>query len=160
MHLYVWREEKNNSHPNLNICIVVPVFCSKTCIRSKKRARKTTLQGVSGLLENLPWQYIRKWPAWECKYSYKDWCLYQKSHYFLTKPQDVLAQKEYKRKHDNIARLVHWKLLCNYGLNRRKKCYEHQLDGVYRKMKDVRYCGTWPSSVTILLRPEDLTLLF
>ena len=27
------------------------------------------------------------------------------------------------------------------------------------KTKDVRYCGIWPYSVTMLSRPEDLTLL-
>ena len=34
-----------------------------------------------------------------------------------------LAQKEYKRRHDNIARLVHWKLCCKYGIDRSEKWY-------------------------------------
>ena len=41
-----------------------------------------------------------------------------------------MAQKEYKRRHDNIARLVHWKLCCKYGLNKSEKWYEHRPDGV------------------------------
>ena len=38
---------------NLNICIVVPVFCNETYIKSKKRARKRTLRGFSGLIHLL-----------------------------------------------------------------------------------------------------------
>ena len=34
-----------------------------------------------------------------------------------------LAQKEYKRRHDNIARLVHSKLCCKYGIDRSEKWY-------------------------------------
>ena len=41
-----------------------------------------------------------------------------------------LAQKEYNKRHDNIARLVHWKLCCKNGLNRSEKWYEHQPNGV------------------------------
>ena len=43
-----------------------------------------------------------------------------------------LAQKEYKRRHDNIARLrlVHWKLCCKYGIDRSEKWYEHQPERV------------------------------
>ena len=41
-----------------------------------------------------------------------------------------LAQTEYKRRHDNIARLVHWKLCCKYGIDRSEKWYEHQPERV------------------------------
>ena len=41
-----------------------------------------------------------------------------------------LAQKEYKRRHDNIARLIHWTLCCKYDLSRSEKWYDHQPDGV------------------------------
>ena len=41
-----------------------------------------------------------------------------------------LAQKEYKRRHDNVARIVHWKLCGLYQLERAGKCYEHQPNGV------------------------------
>ena len=42
----------------------------------------------------------------------------------------VLAQKEYKRRHDNIARIVHWMLCGRYDLRRIDKWYEHHPDGV------------------------------
>ena len=31
---------------------------------------------------------------------------------------EKLAQKEYKRRHDNVARIVHWKLCWKYNLKR------------------------------------------
>ena len=41
----------------------------------------------------------------------------------------VLAQKEYKRRHDNIARIVHWKLCGIYNIGRVDKWYDHHPDG-------------------------------
>ena len=38
---------------------------------------------------------------------------------------EKLAQKEYKRRHDNVARIVHWKLCGQYNLKRSEKCNEH-----------------------------------
>ena len=32
-----------------------------------------------------------------------------------------LAQREYKRRHDNIAKFIHWMLCEKYGLNRTEK---------------------------------------
>ena len=46
-----------------------------------------------------------------------------------------LAEKEYKRRHDNIARLVHWKLCRKYGIDRSEKWYEHQPERVCGKRK-------------------------
>ena len=40
-----------------------------------------------------------------------------------------LAQREYKRRHDNIAKLKHWKLCERYGFERKEKWYEHCPDG-------------------------------
>jgi hypothetical protein len=37
-----------------------------------------------------------------------------------------LAQKEYKRRHDNVASIVHWKLCGLYQLEKAEKWYEHQ----------------------------------
>ena len=37
----------------------------------------------------------------------------------------MLAQKEYKRRHDNVARIVHWKLYGKYNLKKSEKWYEH-----------------------------------
>ena len=41
-----------------------------------------------------------------------------------------LAQREYKRRHDNIAKLVHWKLCEKYNLEKHEKWYEHVPEGV------------------------------
>ena len=41
-----------------------------------------------------------------------------------------LAQKEYRRRHDNVARIVHWKLCGLYQLEQAEKWYEHQPNGV------------------------------
>ena len=43
---------------------------------------------------------------------------------------EKLAQKEYKRRHDNVARIVHWKLCGKYNLKRSEKWYEHAPKGV------------------------------
>ena len=47
----------------------------------------------------------------------------------------MLAQKKYKKRHDNIARLVHWKLCCKYDMSRGEKWYEHQPEGVMENEK-------------------------
>ena len=47
----------------------------------------------------------------------------------------MLAQKEYKRRDDNIARLVHRKLSCKYDMSRGEKWYEHQTEGVVENEK-------------------------
>ena len=36
-----------------------------------------------------------------------------------------LAPKDYKRKHDNVARTIHWKLCGKYKLERNEKWCEH-----------------------------------
>ncbi|XP_077972208.1 uncharacterized protein LOC144427222 [Styela clava] len=36
-----------------------------------------------------------------------------------------LAQREYKYRHDNLARIVHWELCKLYGLNRENNWYDH-----------------------------------
>ena len=43
---------------------------------------------------------------------------------------EKVAQKEYKRRHDNVARIVHWKLCGKYNLKRSEKWYEHAPEGV------------------------------
>ena len=43
---------------------------------------------------------------------------------------EKLAQKEYKRRHDNVARIVRWKLCGKYNLKRSEKWYEHAPEGV------------------------------
>ena len=41
-----------------------------------------------------------------------------------------LAQREYKRRHDTVAKLVHWKLSEKHNLERKEKWYEHYPEGV------------------------------
>ena len=36
-----------------------------------------------------------------------------------------LAQKQYKRRHDNVARRVHWELCKKHGLENSDRWYEH-----------------------------------
>ena len=41
-----------------------------------------------------------------------------------------LAQREYKRRHDNVARYVHWQLCLKGGFERAAKWYEQKPEGV------------------------------
>ena len=41
-----------------------------------------------------------------------------------------LAQREYKRRHENVARIIHWKLCKLYELDRAEKLLEHQPSSV------------------------------
>ena len=43
---------------------------------------------------------------------------------------EKLAQKESKRRHDNVARIIHWKLYGKCNLKRSEKWYEHAPEGV------------------------------
>ena len=36
-----------------------------------------------------------------------------------------LAQHEYKRRHDTVAKLVHWKLCEKHNLDRKERWYKH-----------------------------------
>ena len=42
----------------------------------------------------------------------------------------ALAQKEYKKRHDDLSRIVHWKLCGKYNLKRSKIQYEHAPEDV------------------------------
>ena len=43
---------------------------------------------------------------------------------------EKLAQKDYKRRHDNVARIVQWNLRGKYNLKESEKWYEHAPEGV------------------------------
>ena len=43
---------------------------------------------------------------------------------------EILAQREYKRRHDNVAKIVHWTLCRRYGLERAAHWYDHDLKGM------------------------------
>ena len=52
-----------------------------------------------------------------------------------------LAQKEYKKRHDNVARAVHWDLPEKYGFERGEGWYDHVPDSVlenedYKMLQD------------------------
>ena len=42
----------------------------------------------------------------------------------------MLAQKEYKRRHDNLSRITQWNTCGKYKLKRAEKWYKHQPQGV------------------------------
>ena len=50
----------------------------------------------------------------------------------------VLAQKEYKKRHSNNARIVHWKHCGRYNLGRVDKWHEHHPDGAIES-KSVKF---------------------
>ena len=43
---------------------------------------------------------------------------------------EKLAQREYKQRHDNVAKVVHWKLCEKNHLEKKDKWYEHAPDSV------------------------------
>ena len=47
----------------------------------------------------------------------------------ITSGCEKLAQKEYKRRHDNVAKKVHWDICKKNGLKHSEKWYEHALEG-------------------------------
>ena len=42
----------------------------------------------------------------------------------------MLAQKEYKKRHDNVGRYIRWKICEKYGFQGAQQWYEHDPDGV------------------------------
>ena len=49
---------------------------------------------------------------------------------YIVSECEKLAQKERKRRHDNVARIAHWKLCGKYNLKRSEKWYEYAPEGV------------------------------
>ena len=52
-----------------------------------------------------------------------------KSVQHITSGCEKLAQKEYKRRHGNVAKKVHWDICKKNGLEHSEKSYEHALEG-------------------------------
>ena len=42
----------------------------------------------------------------------------------------MLAQKEYKKRHGNACRYIHWRICEKHSFQRAQQCYEHTPDGV------------------------------
>ena len=57
-----------------------------------------------------------------------------------------LAQTEYKKRHDNVARAVHWDLSAKYGFERSERCYDYVPDSV---LENENYRMLWDFSVRI-----------
>ena len=55
-----------------------------------------------------------------------------------------LAQKEYKKRHDNVARAIHWNLSGKYGFERNERWYDHIPDSV---LQNEDYKMLWDFSV-------------
>ena len=56
-------------------------------------------------------------------------CDKKKTIFRIVSEWEKLAQNEYKRRHDNVARVVHGKLCRKYNLKRSEKWYEHTPEG-------------------------------
>ena len=72
----------------------------------------------------------------------------------------MLAQREYKRRHDNVARYVHWRLCEKYKLDRTNKWYDHKPEGVienvdYKILSDIMI----PCDKKIEARKTDIVLV-
>ena len=52
-----------------------------------------------------------------------------------------LAQKEYKKRYDNLRKIVHWKLARKCNFEAGDKWYEHEQESVLERMKIIKSCG-------------------
>ena len=72
----------------------------------------------------------------------------------------MLAQKEYKKRHDNVCGYIHWKLCEKHDFHRAQQQYEHQSDGV---IKNAGYKIRWDFSIQfdtkIEARRPDIALI-
>ena len=71
-----------------------------------------------------------------------------------------LAQKEYKRRHDNLGKIVHWKLARRCNIEAGDKWYEHEPESVF---ENEDYKILWDFSIqtdhVIEARRPDLVLV-
>ena len=71
-----------------------------------------------------------------------------------------LAQKEYKRRHDNLGKIVHWKLARKYHFEAGDKWYEHEPESV---LENEDYRILWDFSIqtdhVIKVRRPDLVVV-
>ena len=71
-----------------------------------------------------------------------------------------LAQKEYKRRHDNLGKIVHWKLARKCNFEARDKWYEHEPESV---LENGDYKILWDFSIqtdhVIETRRPDLVVV-
>ena len=71
-----------------------------------------------------------------------------------------LVQKEYKRRHDNLGKIVHWKLARKCNFEAGDKCYEHEPESV---LENEDYKILWDFSIqtdhVIEARRPDLVVV-
>ena len=71
-----------------------------------------------------------------------------------------LAQKEYKRRHDNLGKIAHWKLARKYNFEAADKWYEHEPESV---LENEDYKILWVFSIqtdhVIEARRPDLVVV-
>lgn len=67
-----------------------------------------------------------------------------------------LAQAQYKHRHDNVARMIHWNIAHSYGLDVSSKWYENKPEGVieYAHVKLVWDFGIQTSAYIQARRPD------
>ena len=71
-----------------------------------------------------------------------------------------LAHKEYKRKHDNVARIIRWKLCGKYNLKRSAKCCEHAPEGAVENEEIKILCDVViPCDREIKARKSDIAVV-
>ena len=66
------------------------------------------------------------------------------SIYHIVSGCSKLAQKEYKRRHDNLGKIVHWKLARKCNFEARDKWYEHEPESV---LENEDYKILWDFSI-------------
>ena len=68
-----------------------------------------------------------------------------------------LAKNQYRKRHDKVAKKIHWLLCKNFHLEYNDKWYEHVLIQCSR-MNDVKSCRIFLSKLTRLLNIDNLIL--
>ena len=72
----------------------------------------------------------------------------------------MLAQKEYKKRHDNVGRYIHWKICEKYGFQGAQQ-YEHDPDGIIenKEYKILWYFAIQCDTKIEVRRPDMLLLI-
>ena len=72
----------------------------------------------------------------------------------------MLAQKEYKKRHENVGRYVRWKICEKYGFQGAQQWYEHDPDGVIEnKEYKILWYFTIQCDTKIEVRRPDIVVI-
>ena len=72
----------------------------------------------------------------------------------------MLAQKEYKKRHDNVGRYIRWKICEKYGFQGAQQWYEHDPDGVFdNKEYKILWYFTIQCDTKIEARRPDIAVI-